>query len=66
MSEWIKCTNKLPDACVEVLVTDRVNVETMWLDGNGRWDSWVDIGGRSICTLDITHWMPFPNLPAGY
>lgn len=63
MSKWIKCTDELPDDFIDVLFTDGVSVAYMWLDCEGYWDSYVDIGNRSICTEDIIYWMPLPKLP---
>lgn len=32
MTEWIKCSERMPGDFEDVLVTDGVNVEVMWLD----------------------------------
>lgn len=48
MSQWIKCSERMPDDFLDVLVTDGIYVEVMWLDCEGYWDSWVDGGYRTI------------------
>lgn len=63
MSQWIKCSERMPDDFMDVLITDGIYVEVMWLDCEGYWDSWVDGGYRTVCPDDITHWMPLPKPP---
>lgn len=72
MSEWIKCSERMPPANVEVLVAEWVRfyetVDTvisiaLW-DTDGVYGddySWRD---REAIVLDgVTHWMPLPPPP---
>lgn len=61
MSNWIKVSDKLPDKCDIVLVTDGTQITLAFLNGNNIFtqiishDSWMhDL---------ITHWQPMPRLP---
>lgn len=64
MSKWIKCSERMPDDFVDVLVTDGARVEVMWFDRDGYWDSWVEPRSVTIDSEDVTHWMPLPELPS--
>lgn len=69
MSEWIKCSDRLPEYNTEVLVTAEFDRPGDWrhsigaLDSNMRdsaaWKWWVK--GASWTP---THWMPLPEPPA--
>lgn len=63
MGEWIKCSERMPGDFEDVLVTDGVYVEVMWLDCDGYWDSWVEPWAVTVGREDITHWMPLPEPP---
>jgi hypothetical protein len=68
-SEWISCDDYLPEIGKCVIAFDPV----MWTENGegflgadcnvGEWwgDEWRVAGGAA----NVTHWMPFPNLPAG-
>ncbi|WP_313449662.1 DUF551 domain-containing protein [Atlantibacter hermannii] len=56
LSEWIPCSERMPDTMISVLVTGD------WFHhGVSFWD------GASWCDLDfeppVTHWMPLPAAP---
>lgn len=54
MSEWIKCSEQMPENGVQVWASNgKAQFQSCWWHG-----SWV-YGGR------ITHWMPLPDLPKG-
>lgn len=55
MSQWIKCSERMPDAGVSVLVTDGFDVIIGSYDGF----DWVDY----YWTEFATHWMPLPEPP---
>jgi hypothetical protein len=77
MSEWIKCSERMPleypaegvYADVEVLVTDGVEVHQALcasgcpLTDNG-YKPWVEFSEYGcIAPSEITHWMPLPEPP---
>ncbi|MBI2313553.1 MAG: DUF551 domain-containing protein [Betaproteobacteria bacterium] len=63
---WIPVTERLPDLLQDVLIVWRdsdgfANRDMGYLQRNGRWylvDSYDD-------PVEVTHWAPFPALPAG-
>nr|DAG23362.1 MAG TPA: Protein of unknown function (DUF551) [Caudoviricetes sp.] len=61
MSEWVKCSEQMPEELDDVLVTDGDNIEMKWWDGDD-WDSWAE-RNSNIRGDDVTHWMPLPKLP---
>lgn len=63
MSEWIKCSERMPDDFEDVLVTDGANVEVMWRDCDGFRDCWAP-RNSNIDIDDVTHWMPLPEPPS--
>ena len=63
MSKWIKCSERMPDKFVDVLVTDGIYVEVMWLDCDWYWDSWIESWVVEVDRKNITHWMPLPEPP---
>lgn len=63
MQNWIKCSERMPDDFVDVLVTDGVHVEVMWLDCDEYWDSWLEPRAVTVDREDITHWQPLPEPP---
>ena len=62
MSEWIKCSERMPEKLDDVLVSDGDNVEVMWRDCDGFWDCWAP-RNSNIDIDDVTHWMPLPEPP---
>lgn len=55
MSEWIKCSDRLPDEIGKVLVIDNGKVDiNSWA---GKYEGWY------YANKNITHWMPLPTLP---
>lgn len=63
MSEWIKCSERMPNDFEDVLVSDGGNVEVMWRDCDGFWDCWAP-RNSNIDIDDVTHWMPLPEPPS--
>ena len=60
MSEWIKCSDRMPEDMADVLVTDGWEVKIMWWDG-AKWDSWAT--RFAIDSDGVTHWVPLPDPP---
>ena len=58
MSEWIKCSERLPEDERYFLAFDCNHC--MWV---ACWyeNNWVDMLDRKL--FDITHWMPLPKEP---
>lgn len=63
MSKWIKCSERMPDDFVDVLVSDGAYVEVMWFDSDGYWDGWVEPQAVTVDSEEVTHWMPLPDPP---
>lgn len=77
MTEWIKCSDQMPEPYHFVLVyadQNAVNGEGSWSIARYERDCWNVIGkGESVAHSDlfwgidegeITHWMPLPLPPA--
>lgn len=59
MSEWIKCSERMPEPYEYVLVTDGfVGCEVMRVNSDGYWGP-----AKSLYRGDISHWMPLPEPP---
>ena len=58
-ASWIPVTERLPEPCVDVLVSEQGQTEQFigWLEG-GRWSCSVNNH-----PLRVTHWMPLPAPP---
>ncbi len=68
MSEWIKCSDKLPEVCDPVLVylknlgccvcyiTDPFEIHMWTLVDHDEFEQWFHFD-------EITHWMPLPERP---
>lgn len=62
MSEWIKCSEQMPMACRDVIITDRDMVARVaWF--NDRNDAWYVTGVGWFPRYEVTHWMPLPEPP---
>lgn len=75
MSQWIKCSDRLPlEPCaevtyeqIEVLAANRNGdvAQMMFARGGGHinlpWAAWDNYG--AISRGEITHWMPMPDAP---
>lgn len=55
MSEWIKCTENLPEQGIKCLVFD---AETKYISINIIMED-----GKWYVGYNITHWMPLPQPP---
>jgi len=67
MSEWIKCSDRLPKVGAEVLIRVPVcssfNIEGAEYIGEGQfYGAWCSTRGRD-CTYKVSHWMPKPQEP---
>lgn len=62
MSEWIRCSEQMPEHFSDVLVTDGESVELKWLDENYCWDSFTE-NHSNIRSCDVVYWMPLPEPP---
>ena len=62
--EWIKCTERLPEDGVHVLVYDKTEGICR---GYLQMDCWnhypMGSYASDACLFSVTHWMPLPNLP---
>lgn len=63
MSEWIKCSERMPEDFTDVLVTDGSYVEIMTLLTDGSWLVLLEEGSTCVSVNNITHWMSLPKLP---
>ena len=65
VNQWINCKDKMPDSGIDVLICARNRmINLAWYD--------KDMGYFYVCdsdfkynSLDVTHWMPLPELPKG-
>ncbi|HGM7654172.1 TPA: DUF551 domain-containing protein [Pseudomonas aeruginosa] len=67
MSEWIKCSDHLPnvgDKCLIMIpVCGRYEIEGATYEGEGEWlGAWCQRKGESQC-YKVKYWMPSPELP---
>lgn len=67
MSDWIKCSERLPDVGDEVLIRMPVcgsfNIEGGKYKGDGQfYGAWCSTRGRD-CAYRVSHWMPLPDQP---
>lgn len=58
MSEWIKCSERLPKINECVIVYSEDDHEFAYLINRETWIEW-----HSGNELDVTHWMPLPDPP---
>ena len=58
---WIACSERMPEVCANVIVTDGQDTGFMWYCSDGRWDSWHS--GDSV-SGNVTHWQPLPAPPS--
>lgn len=63
MSEWVKCSDRMPECFTDVLVADGSYVEVMTLLGDGTWLPLLGDWAACVSVDRITHWMPLPELP---
>lgn len=76
--EWISVKDRLPEEGQEVLVIShgwegrlvyigehtRIESETSWLTGiTSKASDWLLQGWSYLREPQVTHWMPFPELP---
>lgn len=61
MTEWIKCSERLPEKYVNVLVANRrgkqYDIDKAWWNG-----MYFDRCGKKPY-WNVTHWMPLPDAP---
>lgn len=73
MSEWIKCSERLPDVGEDVLINEKWSSVPCiaWITERGVWlanKDFVSCDGDCVIETDIeqsmvTHWMPLPAAP---
>ncbi len=63
MTEWIKCSERLPDKGTDVLCLSNGKIFHSWWDDVSSSCDWYDIKNTWIIE-DVTHWMPIPPLPS--
>lgn len=69
MSEWIKCSERMPELGSTVLAYDGGVFEATLSEKHGRieWDPyWLPVFGCGCCggsDPEPTHWMPLPEPP---
>lgn len=63
MTEWIKCSDRMPEYFRDVLVTDGKGVEVKWLDEADCWDSFME-NNSDIHSGNVAYWMPLPPPPS--
>lgn len=64
MTEWIKCTDRLPEIGQSVLAIDKDNyfkIVTLWKYSSNSLPLWAYHNDRD--DEEPTHWMPLPDLP---
>lgn len=63
--EWIKCSERMPDVCRDVLihVTSPSEILLAYLSISGEFCYDTDSDGEQM-TTQVTHWMPLPPPPA--
>ena len=54
---WIPCSERLPEKQTKVLVVDFGEVDTAYINSEGRW---MDFHGDKL--KDVTAWMPLPEV----
>jgi hypothetical protein len=69
MSNWIKCSERMPDIGQEVLiripVCEYFNIESATYKSEGKFiGCWFSSRGAG-CAYKVTHWMPLPTPPEG-
>lgn len=62
MSEWIKCSDILPEKGRSVLIFSKNRIFHGWWDDVSSTMDWYDIQNCWIIE-DVSHWMPFPRCP---
>lgn len=73
MTNWIKCSERLPEIGEDILIWVRWSIVPCvgWLNPYGEWMSNKDFVGcdgdcvveTDIIQSDVTHWMPLPPAP---
>lgn len=62
MSKWIKCSERMPMARRDVIITGMDMVSRVaWF--NDRKDAWYVTGLGWFSRDDVAHWMPLPEPP---
>lgn len=71
MSEWIKCSERLPEdgECVLVIANDshsngKANIISVIYNAHSKYEMWiVDHFCEYSFINDVEYWMPLPELP---
>lgn len=63
MSEWIKCSERLPKVNQSVLAVRLDTVCNLYLHESGKWKTDGYSIKEHVGFDDVTHWMPLPAAP---
>lgn len=64
MSNWIRCSDSMPEICIDVLIRVINPPDTLmaYLSNSGEFCYDRDCEGEEV-TCKATHWMPLPDPP---
>lgn len=64
-TKWISVKNSVPEAGVNVLVTDGIHMMVTWCEYVDNQCLWVDNYYEyvNVRFKEVTHWMPLPEFP---
>lgn len=59
MTDWIKCSERMPENMDTVITSNGFDIGCQWWDG----DSWQEWSSHDAVPGDVTHWQPLPEPP---
>jgi hypothetical protein len=62
MQNWIKCSERMPEQGLRVVVHNGKDVQVCFRDWDGLREFWEEINYSSVIQ-GITHWQPLPEPP---
>lgn len=63
MSQWIKCSDRLPNEMTWALVCADGAMNCLGFTPGKGWDDWTRPECPNVSPEQITHWMPLPDQP---
>lgn len=63
MTEWVKCSDRLPEKDIGILIFWNGNVRMAELQNTGSHFDFFVSGTFYLDGEDVTHWMPLPEPP---